>query len=239
MVGAILACRFAPRQGQTVAQEPSQAQRNPVGDRTLRRIGDEVAVPSVHLGGGAAAAASASLAAASAELVVSLSIRKKTPPDIRQSLARNRDRLQELRDELLKAADEDEAALDDLMDAYARRASETERLPLLERAAHTVLEITRKSAEVVEISAANVEHASRFTVSDLGAAAALAHGAVVAAALTVDVNLRLLAEGDADQATVDRLRAELETLEDKSKTTVDRAVARTKERLGPRNRTDA
>ena len=136
----------------------SEPERNeqlgPVRDRTVSDLSAQIAAKRIHVGGGSAAAAAASLAAASAELVVTLSIRKSTPEQTQARLERDSERLTRLRSALLDAADADELALGNLMQAY--RSREADMGALLVAAAETALASARLAAEVVEIAARGV-----------------------------------------------------------------------------------
>jgi formiminotetrahydrofolate cyclodeaminase len=112
------------------------------------------------------------------------------------------------------AADEDIAILDELLVAHrAARSGQGQEgyLAALARAADSPLRMGEQIAALLDTIAGQVPISTRFTVSDLGAAAVLAEGACRAALLTAEVNIALLAgtEGaDPEVADVlDRRRA--------------------------------
>ena len=69
------------------------------------------------------------------------------------------------------------------------------------RAAEEPIRLATEIALLLEIVRGDVSRASRFTVSDLGAAAALARGAAIASLLTARVNVALLRE-EADMVLI-------------------------------------
>lgn len=221
-----------------MSSEERPGARPPLSDRSVELLGDQIAAKREHVGGGSAAAAAASLAAATAELVVSLSIRRSTPPALASDLQGKAERLGAIRQDLMLAGDNDERALDNLMLAYRSRSADQG--PLLEAAARSTLDIAGLATQVVEISAAAVEHASRFTASDLGAAATIAHGAVLAALMTARVNVYLLEETEDSPAdAIQKLRDEISRLEQASTKASGIAESRTLARLGQGSRGSA
>lgn len=141
------------------------------------------------------------MAAATAELVATLSLRRRSVAPRRAELERIRDGLRDLQRRFLAAADRDVAVLAELL--AAQRAARpdsaggadgaTARRRALIAATETPLALARDGLELLRLVRAALPFAARFTVSDLGAAAALAQGAIEAALLMSEVNLALLA----------------------------------------------
>ena len=209
-----------------------------VRERTLEELGDQVAAKNVYVGGGSAAAAAASLAAASAELVVSLSVRRSTPAEVATILREKEAQLIDLRSKLLASADDDEAALSELMRFY--RSKDGEELEKLTAAARTSLEIGRLSSEIVAISSECVQYASRFTVSDLGTAAAIGEGAVTAALLTARINISLIRESETPPADlVSELVSEVAAIETRTSADAQRALQWTRRQIEPEEQDQA
>lgn len=207
--------------------------RPPLAERSVKELGAQIVAKSEHVGGGSAAAASGSLAAATAQLVVALSIRRSTPAELADRLKATSDRLAGIRTELMDAGDADEQVLDALMAAYRARGEDQE--IQLEAAAQSTLRIAALALEVVEIAAGMVEFASRFTASDLGAAASIAHGAVDAACMTARINIIMMEDlEDGNARTISELRSELERIEKTSSEMVEIARTRTRQRLEKR-----
>lgn len=164
-------------------------------------------------------------AAATGEFVVALSRRRKSLADRRDELDALLTSLQQLRQRFLDGADQDIAVLTTLLSAQsrARRAeTETERAraeaevhEALITATKTPIALSEAGIELLGILKEAVALATRFTVSDLGAAAALAQGAIEAILLMGEVNLALLAgapEAAELRATVDRLHRDAPAL---------------------------
>ncbi|HET7035337.1 MAG TPA: cyclodeaminase/cyclohydrolase family protein [Thermomicrobiaceae bacterium] len=194
-------------------------EENPAGeqglaDQTIRWVAEQVANPAHHSGGAAAAALALAGAAASAELVLRLAVGRKANIDRREALEADIRHLRQLRDECLAAADHDLAAFEQVLLAQqARKAGEPgagERLQqALLTAAASPLTMAERGLDLIQIVARQLPVGTRFTISDLGAAAALARGAIDAAYLTVLANLATTGEPGAEQ----RRRAERARLE--------------------------
>ncbi len=175
----------------------------------IRRVAD----PAVSAGGGVIAGLTLAGASAAAELVVRLAVRRK-------SLAARRTEIEALlvqvsrhRELFEQAADHDMEAFTALVEVQRQAKQLRESDPLQSqamlqdayvRAAEVPLELSREGLVfLIEVEQA-LEFASKFTISDLGAAATLARGAIDAALLTVDANLAYVTDERASA-----LRAEL------------------------------
>jgi formiminotetrahydrofolate cyclodeaminase len=178
----------------------------PVADVPTRRFFEQIGDPQVFSGGGSVAAIGAAGAAALALLVTRLSARRRSNADRREALTAAISRIEQLQQRLYAAADADIACLDRLLIAQrgARSGgSRADYLAALTDAATSPIELAETSLVLLGEIAAQSESATRFTVSDLGAAAVLAEGAARAALLTAEVNLALLREmPDSDAARV-------------------------------------
>jgi formiminotetrahydrofolate cyclodeaminase len=193
----------------------------------------DISEPSIHAGGGTAAAVSASLAAATAALVATLSASRKANRDRLADIQRDVEHLAGLQQTLLLAAREDEAVLEDLMSKYrGKAASDDELNAALRRAANSTIGIAISATTICEIAERLAHSASRFTVSDVGAAAALARGATIGALLTAETNIWMLARsGDHDIATIRERREGVEELDRRSQEATQNALRITRERL--------
>ena len=142
-------------------------------------------------------------ALATTRLVVALATRRKSlaarRPEIDALLAE----LEQLEPSFVGAADRDMAALATLLDAQrASRAAGPDRKPAAQRAVADALrgaavapaELAEDALRLLRLVRRAVPFATRFTVSDLGAAAALASGATEASLLMSEVNLALIGE---------------------------------------------
>jgi formiminotetrahydrofolate cyclodeaminase len=199
-------------------------------DRPARVLFSDVADPAQNSGGGVVAGLTLAGAAASAELVLKLAAKRK-------SLASKRETIEALLQEVVahrasfeEAADRDMAAFSELVATQREAKSLRETDP---HAAHSRLQDAYVHAAQVPLSLsqeatvfmarveAGLEFASRFTISDLGAAAALARGAIDAALLTVDANLAYVEDERADQ-----LRGQVKEARQRADEIANRVVTR-------------
>jgi formiminotetrahydrofolate cyclodeaminase len=173
----------------------------------------QVADPAQNAGGGVVVGMTLAGAAASAELVLRLAVKRKTLADRRAEIANLLENVAAARRTFEDSADEDKAAFEALVavqrsvkqlpDSQAAEAGEMLNAAYV-RAASVPLALARAALELMRNAEAGLEFASRFTVSDIGAAAALAHGALEAALLTVSANLAYV-----DEATAAATAAEM------------------------------
>jgi formiminotetrahydrofolate cyclodeaminase len=177
---------------------------------SAREFNRRVADPERFSGGGSVAALVGAQACAVALLVGRLSARRRANAALRPALEAANARLSAVEEQFFRAADHDLAILDQLLEAQrglrggGARAAYVE---ALEAAARSPLELAAQCVEVLELIAAQTPAASRFTISDLGAAAALANGACRAACLTALVNVALLREETPPAASAAALAA--------------------------------
>ncbi len=212
----------------------------PLVDLPARTLIAQVADPSHNSGGGVAAGLTLAAAAASAELVLKLASRRK-------SLAAERPRIDPLlssiaahRASFEEAADRDVAAFSRLVEA--QRDAKGLKEPQPEAAAKSLQHAYVHAASVplgfaeeglafmraVEVS---LEFASRFTISDLGAAAALARGAIDAALLTVRANLAYVEDGGGAE-----LKRKAAAIQVEAAGLAERVVARAQETITQRTK---
>lgn len=190
-----------------------------VAEQSVAQVVERLADPQQPAGGGVAAAATLALAAGTAELVATLSLRRKSIQPRRAELEAIRDGLRDLESRFLAAADRDVEVLADLLAAQRdarpgatadQAAAEAALSECLTAAAETPIALARDGVELLRLVRDSVQFAARFTVSDLGAAAGLAEGGIEAALLMSEVNLGLLADDQAAQlrTAVDQIRQE-------------------------------
>jgi formiminotetrahydrofolate cyclodeaminase len=191
-------------------------------DLPIRQVLDDVANPAVNAGGGVVAAVTLAGAAASAELVLRLASRRKSLADRREEVVALLSAVEDHRSFFDGAADRDIAAFTALVDAQrdAKRMRETDPMHseiLLQnayvRAAEVPLQLSREALAFIMVVEQGLQFASRFTISDLGAAAVLARGAIDAAILTVDANLAYVEDGRAESFRGELGRLKVETTE--------------------------
>ncbi len=158
-------------------------------------------------GGGGASAYAGALAAALGSMVGNLTVGKRAYASVEEEIKERMACLKDCREELLRLVESDAAAFSALArtwkmpkDTPARYAvrHEAEQQALVE-ACEVPLQIMRVCAKVIELDDYLAHNASRTALSDVGASAALAKGALEAAALNVYVNVRAM---DDEQASV-------------------------------------
>jgi formiminotetrahydrofolate cyclodeaminase len=178
---------------------------------TAREFNLRVADPELFSGGGSVAALVAANACALALLVGRLSVRRRANVDAQAAIGATLASIEALTEWFYSAADQDLIVLDELLAAQRalkQGGARADFTAALLRAARSPLELAERCAQLVAHVNSLTPSASRFTVSDLGAAAALAAGACRAALLTVDVNIALLRdERGVDQSVVEPLAA--------------------------------
>jgi formiminotetrahydrofolate cyclodeaminase len=206
---------FIERKPKTVSKsDVEDARQVPyLADQSLRDLVRQVADPACNAGGGVVVGMTLAGAAASAELVLRLAVKRKSLTSKRDQIAQLLERVATSRRTFEGSADEDKAAFEELVAVQRAvkqlpegEAAEAKRLlnDAYVRAASIPLSLARAALELMRDAEAGLEYASRFTVSDIGAAAALAHGALQAALLTVSANLAYI-----DEATAATTQAEM------------------------------
>lgn len=189
---------------------------HPVADTTAREFLGTIADPDVFSGGGSVAAVTGAGAASTALLVLRLNAKRKRNAGSLPVIERGISQLTELVDRLFRAADDDIATLQQLLDA--QRSSKTtgkldEYSAVLQKAAAGPISIAESIGEVLDVVVPQMEITTRFTVSDLGAAAVLAEGAARAALLTAEVNIALLRDlADPPNEAIQGLESRLRTI---------------------------
>lgn len=195
---------------------PGDPTHSAMASRTVLTLNEEIADPEIFCGGGSVAALTASSAAALTLLVLHLNVRRKANRERKDDMLGFISETESIQSELYAFADRDIAVLDNLLRAQREMKETRDRAKYqaaLIAAARTPYEICRRCARLLEIIQIQLEVASRFTVSDLGAAAALTNGAIQGAILTTEVNLALLHdEPGVDQRPIEQLSNDSNTL---------------------------
>lgn len=181
-----------------------------VADSSAREFHCKIADPDVFCGGGSVAAIAAAGAAATALLVMRLNVKRRSNAARRAEILNAITATEAAIEDFHAAADTDIAILNELLIAHRSARSDGNQagyLSALTRAAESPLDMADNIATLLDTIATQLPISTRFTVSDLGAAAVLAEGACRAALLTAEVNIALLEEaGGADADVVERLK---------------------------------
>jgi formiminotetrahydrofolate cyclodeaminase len=161
-------------------------------------------------GGGGASACCGALAAALASMVGNLTVGKKRYADVEVEIQETIQTLDQLRKRLIALIDEDACAFEPLAKTYRMPHTTPEEIQVRDSARqHALVEATRvplaimdTCARVIDASDVMAHKGSRLALSDAGAAAAIARGALCAASLNVRINAAAMTDRDqADQAT--------------------------------------
>ncbi len=145
-------------------------------------------------GGGGASAAVGAFAAALGMMVTNLTIGKKKYADYEEEVKAVRDRLEDLRDQLIDLVDGDAVAFEPLSKAYSIPKDDPERDTIMENALYeasvvpmSIMETVLAAAKELEIL---VEKGSKLAVSDVGVGILFAQAAIEGASLNVYINTK-------------------------------------------------
>lgn len=202
-----------------------------------RAIAARITDTDDYSGGGTVAALTAASAAAVATLVLRLSARRKSNAHASDEIRRATDRVTELADAFYAAADDDSRVFRTLMETRreARRSGDWDDYhQALQDAALSPVHLSEHIVELLAIIDEQVQYASRFTVSDLGAAATLAHGALQGALLTAEVNISLLRSAETgSRIDPEELDQQRRNLEEDARRLTSSIIQRTRQALHP------
>ena len=181
-------------------------------DETCVGFAEQLASKQSTPGGGAAAAYVGALAAALASMVGNFTTGKQRYAEYESDIQRILAEAGRIRERLIALVDEDAQAFAPLAAAYAIPKEDPARADVLEAATKGAivapLEMMRQISQAIDVLDELLTCGSRMLMSDVGCGAALAAGALRAAALSVFVNTRALA----DRSFADAIDGEAETL---------------------------
>jgi methenyltetrahydrofolate cyclohydrolase len=183
---------------------------------TLQQFLDALASSEPTPGGGTASAITGAMGASLLVMVSGLAKSRTNTEDEKAALARAREPLGAVRDRLVRLADDDTAAFNDVMSAYrlpkasepekADRANAIERA--LQRATTVPLATLRECDNAIQLATVVAANGNRSAASDVGVAIGLLEAAAAGAAANVTTNL----DGLKDQAFKSRASAETSSL---------------------------
>lgn len=163
-----------------------------LAELSIAAFAQGVASSEVTPSGGASAAICGAIGAALCEMACRHTVEYHEPtPEVEGELSRLGRELHEERGRLLALAEEDAAAVDDLLDGVDDTSSEARHEPII-RVGEVPLEIAEACLAVVERAATVVDDAHRNAVPDAATGAFLAHGAVEAGVAIGRANRSLL-----------------------------------------------
>jgi len=159
---------------------------------------DEVSRESPAPGGGSIAAFAGALGAALTSMVSNLSIGKRGSEKVEDYLKPVADKVQEIKDFLLKAVDEDTNAFNAYMDARKLPEKSVEEKEIKNKALQDGLKVAiavpfdtaKYSAEVIDLAGIAVEKGNINSVTDAGVGAHIAYTGVKGGLFNVLINLK-------------------------------------------------
>lgn len=171
-------------------------------DESLRALLEKFSAATPTPGGGSAAACVGSIAASLVAMVAGLTLGKKAYQPVEQEMHSVLSEAIKLRDELLECAERDSAAFTAVMAAYKlpkeTEAARAEREHAIQSALKGATEVPYQTAlrcqRVLELAEIVVTKGNKSALSDGGAAAVLAEGALQAALLNIAINLSAISD---------------------------------------------
>jgi len=166
-------------------------------DMDVENFVNEVSRDSSTPGGGSIAALSGSIGAALSSMVSNLSTGSRGTADVDPILMPVAEEAQQLKDELLKAVDEDTNAFDKYMEAKRMpKSTEEERKKRkkamqegLKHAVDVPMDTAKTSAKVIDLAEKAAEHGKKDAVSDALVAAQMAYSGIIGGIANVKINL--------------------------------------------------
>ena len=180
----------------------------------LREFCNETLSDSPAPGGGSVAALMGALGASLGGMVANLSAGKRGWDDKLEYFSNWAVKAQQLKDELLSLVDEDTAAFNKVMDAFALSKESTEekaaRVAAIEQATKYATEVPLKVMETAsksyELLAEMADKGNPASVSDVGVGAIATRACIAGAALNVRINLAQLKDEKFRTALFEKMR---------------------------------
>jgi glutamate formiminotransferase/formiminotetrahydrofolate cyclodeaminase len=196
---------------------------------------DEVSRDSPAPGGGSIAALAGALGAALASMVSNLSIGKRGSEEVEDDLKSVADRVQEIKEFLVKAIDDDTNAFNSYMEArrLPEKSEEEKKFKNkalqngLKEAVKVPLYTSKHSAEVIDLAAIAVEKGNINSVTDAGVGAHIAYTGVKGGIFNVLINLK---EID-DKKFVEEMIHTCHSLDESAQKNVDRVMKSVHEKI--------
>ncbi len=186
----------------------------------LREFANKLSLDSPTPGGGSAAALCGALSAALSSMVANLTVGKKSYESVDQEMKKSAVKAQILKDELLRAVDEDTRAFNKVMDASrlpkATEEQAKEKEAAVEKASKEAtlvpLSVLEKSISLLELAKIVALKGNRNSLSDAGVAGLIAEAAAQGAYYNVKINL----PGIQDDAFKEEISKKADSLEEKA-----------------------
>jgi glutamate formiminotransferase/formiminotetrahydrofolate cyclodeaminase len=200
----------------------------------LNEFADEVSRASPAPGGGSIAALAGSLSASLAAMVANLTFGKKSMADRREEMEQLAMSCQAVKDDLLRAVDEDTEAFTEVLVAMRLPKGTPEERAARDQAIQAgtkhATDVPYRTAELslaaMRLCRAAAEKGLPASVSDAGVGALMARAGVLGAIYNVQINLGSITDAEwvaKRRAGLTELRAECETLERETREIVEAA----------------
>lgn len=170
-------------------------------ESSMADYAEEVAAASAVPGGGSVSALAGSLSCALSAMVCGLTIGKKKYSDVWSEMEKVRGECQTLRKRLLRLAEEDSRAYEQVLKSRRALKVRPDEAPRREvaraaalKAAEVPLEVCKLSIKALQFSRTVAEKGNVNSASDAGVSACMAHAALVGASLNVYINLGSIEE---------------------------------------------
>lgn len=188
----------------------------------LEKLSSKEPVP----GGGGASALAGALGNGLGQMVANLTIGKKRYAQVEDEIRGLLARLEQLQQELVRLADQDEEVFEPLSQAYSMPKSTEEERAVKEKvmeerllaATLVPLDIMKKSSQMLDIMDVLAVKGSRMAVSDVGVGVQFVRTAVLGAVMNVYINTKSMKDRSRAQA----LNQEADQLLEETKVKADR-----------------
>ena len=205
---------FDPKEKVIEFKIESAEPKNSLAKMNLREFCNETLSDSPAPGGGSVAALMGALGVSLGGMVANLSAGRRGWDDKLEYFSNWAVKAQQLKDELLSLTDEDTAAFNKVMDAFALPKESAEekaaRFAAIERAtkyaAEVPLKVMEKASKSYELLAEMAEKGNPASVSDVGVGALATRACIEGAALNVRINLAQLKDEKFKTALEERAR---------------------------------
>lgn len=169
-----------------------------IQDFAIRDFLEKLSSKSPTPGGGGAAGLGGAIGAALGEMVINLTLGKKRYADAEEEMKSGLEKLETLKNEFLRLADEDEAVFAPLAAAYGLPSGTEEekkhKAEVLEThllaATMVPLAVMEKAEEALDILGILAEKGSRMAVSDVGVGVQFLRSALLGAKMNVSINIK-------------------------------------------------
>lgn len=194
-----------------------------IADQSVEALLDEVAAGGVTPGGGATGAVAGAAGAALLEMVCANTLEQDETAVERPAFVELKETFADRRSELLRLADEDVAAVEDLMAAYGAADGDGRQDAIRSasiQATVVPVEIAESCQDVLDRARTVVTRGNSNAVADGVIGVHLVHGALEAMVYTVDVNLGAID----DDSAVEDLRRRAATAAQAGETAYERTL---------------